>query len=59
MIVLANLDRFTGHHDVWLQLQQSFKMKWFYCYYDGKQSLERFFEDGLDYAHAQARHRGD
>jgi len=24
-------------------------MKWFYGYYDGKQSLERFFEDGLDY----------
>jgi hypothetical protein len=48
MIVLANLDRFTGHHDVWLQWQQNYKTKWFYGYHEGKQSLERFFEDGLD-----------
>jgi hypothetical protein len=48
MVALANLAKFTGRHDVWLQLRQNYNLKWI-SENESLQSFEWFFNDELNY----------
>jgi hypothetical protein len=48
MSALANLAKFQGRYDKWLQLRQQYNMKWSKGY-NSVQSFERFFDDELNF----------
>jgi hypothetical protein len=47
MTALANLAKFTGRYDQWLQLRHRNNMKW--SHGDSITCFEGFFDDGLNY----------
>jgi intergrase/recombinase len=47
MTALANLSKFQGRYDQWLQIRQRYNMKWSKT--DSIQSFERFFDDELNF----------
>jgi hypothetical protein len=47
MTALANLAKYTGRYDQWLQIRHRYNMKW--SKGDSIQSFERFFNDELNY----------
>jgi hypothetical protein len=47
MSALANLSKYTGRYDKWLQLRHRYNLKWSKT--DSIQSFERFFDDELNF----------
>jgi intergrase/recombinase len=47
MTALANLAKYTGRYDHWLQLRHRYNLKW--SKGDSIASFERFFDDGMNY----------